>query len=325
MGHRVRWYLEGVVFEVTIRTLGGAFWLRPDAACKAIVEGVFGKALQLYKGVRLHAYDAQSNHLHYLLAASDPEQVPLFLDYVHGNIARQVNDLRGRTGVFWSRRGSVIAVLDDDAQIERLRYILAQGPASNLVASPVDWPGACSTPALLGDMTIPAVYRSLDERRRNARRPSPLPEADLEHDVAIELAPLPVFAELTAAELRAKHAALVADIVAEHKGNKVLGVKRLVTEDPDACTRNFVATDAPLCHAGHRTIRERFRAAYERFRGLYQEASARLRRHRTATKLDIQKQYPPGALVRPRWYIPAPPTIVHEWLRGVDDADLALA
>ncbi|MBK9034953.1 MAG: hypothetical protein IPL61_27435 [Myxococcales bacterium] len=68
--------------------------------------------------------------------------------------------MRGRTGVFWSRRGSVIAVLDDDAQIERLRYILAQGPASNLVASPADWPGASSTPALLGDMTIPADYRS---------------------------------------------------------------------------------------------------------------------------------------------------------------------
>ncbi len=104
MGHRVRWYVEEVVQEVTIRTLGGAFWLRPDAACKAIIEGVFGKALRLYPGIQLYAFDAQSNHLHYLFGARDPAEMPLFLDYVHSNIARQINKLRKREGVFWSRR-----------------------------------------------------------------------------------------------------------------------------------------------------------------------------------------------------------------------------
>ncbi len=79
---------------------------------------------------------------------SAPDQLPLFIDYVHGNIARQINALRGRAGTFWSRRGTVITVLDGDAQIDRLRYILAQGPAANLGASPTDWPGACSPPAL---------------------------------------------------------------------------------------------------------------------------------------------------------------------------------
>ncbi|MBK7077733.1 MAG: hypothetical protein IPH44_36095 [Myxococcales bacterium] len=92
-----------MLYEVTIRTLGGHFWLRPDPACRAIVDGVFGKALALYQAVRLYAYDAQSNHLHYLCSADDdPDQLPLFIDYVHGNIARQLNDLRDREGVFWS-------------------------------------------------------------------------------------------------------------------------------------------------------------------------------------------------------------------------------
>ncbi len=213
MAHRQRFYVARLLYEVTIRTLGGHFWLRPDPACRAIVDGVFGKALALYTAVRLYAYDAQSNHLHYLCSADDdPDQLPLFIDYVHGNIARQLNDLRDREGVFWSRRGSVIAVLDGDAQIDRLRYILAQGPKSNLVASPRDWPGACSTPALLGDMTVPAVYRSLDARRRNARRPNPRPDAELAHDVAITLTPLPVWADLSPDALRAKHVALVAEL-----------------------------------------------------------------------------------------------------------------
>ena len=331
MAHRQRWYVATMVYEVTIRALGGQFWLRPDPACRAIIDGVFGKALALYPAVRLHAYDAQSNHLHYLCsAAADPDQLPLFIDYVHGNIARQLNDLRGRDGVFWSRRGSVIAVLDGDAQIDRLRYLLAQGPKSNLVASPRDWPGACSTPGLLGDMTIPAVYRSLDARRRNARRPTPRPDAELEHDVAITLTPLPVWADLDAAALRAKHAALVADIEAEHAGAAVLGAAHLIAEDPDATpATKLERSAAPACHAVCARIRARFLAAYDTFRDLYKRASAHLRQLRKADTADIAAaipaSYPPGALVRPRWYIPAPDNLAATWLRGVDDADLALA
>jgi len=67
MGHRQRWYVINMVYEVTIRTLFGQFWLRPDPACRAIIDGVFGKALALYKAVRLHAYKAQSNHLHFVV------------------------------------------------------------------------------------------------------------------------------------------------------------------------------------------------------------------------------------------------------------------
>jgi hypothetical protein len=32
-----------------------------------------------------------------------------------------------------------------------------------------------------------------------------------------------------------------------------------------------------------------------------------------------------SAWVRPRWYIPAPASLAATWLRGLDDADLALA
>jgi REP element-mobilizing transposase RayT len=330
MGHRQRWYVTDLVYEVTIRTLFGQFWLRPDPACRAIIDGVFGKALALYKDVRLHAYDAQSNHLHYLCsAAADPDQLALFIDYVHGNIARQLNDLREREGTFWSRRASVIAVLDGAAQIDRLRYILAQGPKSNLVASPRDWPGACSTRALLGDMTIPAVYRSLDARRRNARRPNPRPDAELAHDVAITLAPLPVWADLDPAALRAKHAALVAEIEAEHAGATVLGVAHLIAEDPDATP----ATARALARARlPRLLRPRPRPLPRRLRHLPRPLQARLRAPAQAPTADsdeiaaaIAAHYPPGALVRPRWYIPAPDNLAATWLRGIDDADLALA
>lgn len=43
-GRRPRWYLPELVYEVTIRTLDGTFWLRPDPQSTAIVSGVFGRA-----------------------------------------------------------------------------------------------------------------------------------------------------------------------------------------------------------------------------------------------------------------------------------------
>lgn len=326
MGHRVRWYVTGVVNEVTIRTLGGAFWLRPDAACKAIIEGVFGKALRLYPSIRLYAYDVQSNHLHYLFAALDLEETPLFLDYVHSNIARQINKLRKREGVFWSRRGAVIAVVDGAAQIARLRYLLSQGPKSKLVASPKDWPGACSTPALLGDLKVRATYRSLDRLRRNAQLSQPRPEAELDEDVAFTLTPLPVWADLAPATRRAKVAELIAEIEVEYRADRVMGVKRLITQDPNATpTKKLKRSPMPACHSVCARIGRRFLEAYATFRDLYKQASDRLRHAKHATQLDILKQYPPGALVRSRWYIPAPANIAATWLRGIDDADRALA
>ena len=232
MAHRQRWYVMQVVFEVTIRTLGGKFWLRPDAACKAIIDGVFGKALQHYDGIQLHAYDAQSNHVHYLVSATVPAQLPLFLDFVHGNIARQINALRRRRGTFWSRRGAVIAVLDPKAQVARLRYLLAQGPAAGLVCSPTQWPGASSTRALLDDLRVPASYVSLDKQRRNAALSDPRPVDELAEDVSFDLTPLPAWAKLTADARRAKVAALIDEIETQHKGKTFLGARALRTQNP---------------------------------------------------------------------------------------------
>ncbi len=321
MAYRQRWYLTGTMVEVTIRTLGGKFWLRPDAACKAIIEGVFGKALKLYPGIQLHGYDAQSNHLHYLLSALDPEQVPLFLDYVHGNIARQLNKLRGRQGTFWSRRGAVIAVLDADAQVARLRYLLAQGPAAGLVPSPTQWPGASSTRALLDDMRVTATYTPLDKLRRNAALANPRPEGELAEDVSFELTPLPAWADLTAKARRAKVAALVDAIEDEHKGKTFLGARALRTQDPNRSPRKFRRTRMPPCHASSSQVRGRYLDAYRVFRDSYLRASQRLRADPAASRTEIQRLYPPGSLARPGWYIPTPANFQRPWEVGPSDAD----
>lgn len=325
MAHRMRWYLRGVVLEVTIRTLQGTFWLRPDPACRAIIEGVFGKALSLYKGIRLHVYDAQSNHLHYLLTATEPAQVPLFLDYVHGNIARQINKLRGRTGVFWSRRGAVIAVIDEAAQRDRFQYVVGQGTAAGLVVSPKEWPGASSTAALLGDMRVTARYTSLDATRRNTGLKRPKPASELAEDVSFTLAPLPAWAHLGPEALRARHADVVAGIVRQHRrrAGTVLGAAAVCRQSPDRTPKTFARSPMPRCHASSRAARRRFDEAYRVFRNAYVRAAESLRTDPKASRAEVQRLYPPGSLARPHWYIPAPEGALPPWHRGHDDADVA--
>ncbi|MBK7078564.1 MAG: hypothetical protein IPH44_40495 [Myxococcales bacterium] len=320
MAHRIRWYLPLMLLEVTIKTLEGRFWLRPDPRCRAIVLGVFGKALKHYPGVRLHGFETPSNHLHYLVSATEPAQLPLFLDFVHANIARQINQLRQRTGPFWSRRGMVIAVVDDDAQIARLRYLLAQGPKAGLVASPKDWEGASSTPALLGDMALPATYTSLDVRRRNAKRARPLPEEELGESVPIRLAPLPVWEKRSAKALRAAHEQLVASIEQEYAHTKPRGAKWVRSQSPDERPADVERSAAPLCHASTLAAVQRYRTAYRTFRDHYRRATSHDSKQREPAKRAFCSAYPHGALARARFYIAPPTAFVLPWQLGPDAA-----
>lgn len=295
MGHPLRQYLPSMMYEVTIRVMQGRYLLRPDRQTRAIVLTVIARALRLFQAVRLHAFDCQSNHLHQLLSSTDGESIAAYLCYVHGNIARRVGRLRGWTGPFWGRRGRVIPVLDDAAAIGRLRYVIAQGVAAGLVSSPRDWPGASSTPALLGEMSIRVET------------------AEAQEEVVV-LTPIAAWAGLTPELLRARHAAIVSDIEREHVGRRVAGVAQLVVQDPFHAPPVFESTRAPDCHGSTQEICERFRIAYRRFREAFWAAAARVRqwlsRLPSGESVDAsagealrrRAGFPEGSWPRPRWY-----------------------
>jgi hypothetical protein len=102
----------------------------------------------------------------------------------------------------------------------------------------------------------------------------------------------PVWADLGPAALLAKHAALVAEIEAEHAGAAVLRADHLIAEDPAATpATKLERSPAPASHAFCARGRDRFLAAYATFRDRYLRASERLRKLATAG---------PPALLRPR-------------------------
>src|SRR5262245_31582865 len=124
MGHPLRWFFPGVVYEITTRVCQERFLLRPSPAIREIILGVIGRAQQLYD-VRLHGFNYLSNHGHQLASADDGEQFVAFLCHVNGNIARKVGREHGWTGPFWGRRARAIPVLDEIAQVDRLKYVMA--------------------------------------------------------------------------------------------------------------------------------------------------------------------------------------------------------
>ncbi|MGH3861860.1 transposase [Actinokineospora sp.] len=134
--------------EVTMRTVHGRLLLRPSRAVNDLIVGVIGRAQRRY-GMRLHALAVLGNHWHSLMSPDSPQQLAAFVDYVAGNIAREVGRLHEWREKFWARRyRSIVVSHEEEAQAGRLEYILGQGVREGLVERPHQWPGVHCAVAL---------------------------------------------------------------------------------------------------------------------------------------------------------------------------------
>jgi hypothetical protein len=282
MPNPLRQHMPNVVYECTSRTIQGRFLLRPSAHLRRRMIGILAAAADLYPLVELHAFTVLSNHWEFLASCVCAEEFSLYTGYVNGNFARECGRAHAWTGPFWGRRVRVIPCLDDTATIDRLRYCIAQGAKEGLVASPLDWPGAAAVPALVGDMTLVGerVDRDALRRAREAAQRSgntqAVCEADYTRITILQLTRLPVFRALDASALRARHVALLDDVIAlaaaERAGRPPLGIAAVLRQDPHAAPANFIATPAPPCHASSAQIR----CAFLRLRGAFTLAYRRV-------------------------------------------------
>jgi REP element-mobilizing transposase RayT len=257
MPHPLRWFFPGVVYEITTRTTQSRFLLRPSARARARIHGVLGRALKLYD-VQIHAFAVMSNHWQVLASASCGDQFSSFMGYVNSNIAREMGRLHHWAGPFWGRRARPIPCLDDLSTIDRLRYCIAQGTKEGLVESPLQWPGASSTSALIGDMTITGEWVDRDRLRPALRaaskHPQTIPDIETEHthEISFPLTPLPCWAGLAPAALREKHQGLIDDVLAathDARGQRpFLGVAAVLSTNPHDAPHDSDCSPAPACH-----------------------------------------------------------------------------
>ncbi len=204
----IRYYNPALLFEVTARTIGGAFLFDPvihhgfAAAFNAIIA-----IAQKKHGIRIYAYFAMSNHYHGIFGADNPDSFADFLCDVHGNMARYANRVQGRIGPVFNGRCDVTPIIAGDKCLsDRIAYIMGQAIKVDRHWTLDNWPGANTNRALLyGEPVVGKHFarhrKTLDARRKDG------PKADEAYtsEQVVAVSPPPGWEALPEPELRARY------------------------------------------------------------------------------------------------------------------------
>jgi len=240
-----------------------------------------------------------SNHFHLLLWVEDAQRLAKFMEYLNGNLAREVSRSTGWSDKIWSRRYQAVVISDEEEiQIARLKYILSHGVKEILVAKAEQWPGVhCVTPLLTG-AAVEGIWfdRTLEYNARLRREDFEARRYAFPQEVI--LSPLPCWKHLDAEAYRFKISQLVLEIDStarqerEAKGVKPLGPKAILAQKPFDRPEAPKKSPAPLFHAFRRKARKALWEAYAWFVAAFREAAEKLRAGDFTAKFPIGS-FPP--------------------------------
>jgi REP element-mobilizing transposase RayT len=304
MARRLRYIPPGgALVEITCRTIQGRLLLRPSAGMNDIIRGVLARAARL-AGLAVHAPVFLSNHYHLLVSVTDAQQLAEFMNYLNSNLAREAGRLVGWREKFWGRRFQAVIISDEEeAQVARLSYVLAQGVKEGLVSSPFDWPGVHCAQALTEGTALSGQWhdRTLESRAR--RKGLPIEPQDFMEQEELELTPLPCWSSLTPEETRARVRQMIEEIEADARlqqketGKAPLGADAVCRQDPHHEPNRIKKGPAPLVHAVAPAVRRSLRKAYFAFREAYRYAAHRLRTGATDFEFPVGA-FPPRLPIR---------------------------
>ncbi len=271
--------------EITSRTLHGRFLMCPSEKVNDLILGVLGRAQAMY-GVALHAFCFLSNHFHLLGTVSSAQQMSLFTGFLKGNLAKEIGRLQDWRETFWGRRYHSASVKETEQdQVRRFLYILDNGCKEGLVASPLEWPGVSSAPALYrGETTMQGTWydRTAQYRAQLRGEHKLFPSTETVH-----LTPLPFLQERSVDEQRAFYVDAVREIelktahMHQENGTTPLGARAIRRQKPHNKPKAFKASPAPIIHAANP---EDFWAMYNARKAKvadYRDAARRLKRGET--------------------------------------------
>jgi len=282
MGHPLRYIVGPTLVEVTTRTLEGRFLLTPGGKANELILGVLGKGLVDHPDIELHGYVFLSNHYHLLLTTPDAPTLSSFMRFFNGNVAREINRLRERTGPLWHRRYRSISVLDDVSAVRRLKYLLRHGVKEDLVETPEQWPGASGLSTLLTGDPRCGTWYDRSARFHAIRRGEDVTKQAYATEYEVPLEPLPCWAGEDEEKRRQRLREIVRDI-AERGRQRTrerklppLGVHAILAQTPERRPARTKRSTAPFVHAASKDLARRFREAYAQFVRSFREATARL-------------------------------------------------
>jgi REP element-mobilizing transposase RayT len=283
------------LISITNRTIQGRYLLLPGPVFNDIFLGILGRAQRQHE-IQICAFWVMSSHFHLLLIADDGQSVAGFMRDLQSKLAREVNRLTGWRGTVFERRYDLAVVTEEEqAQVERLRYLLGQGVEANLVERILDWPGAHCAAALLDGTTLEGHW--FDRTREYAARNQ---GEDFDpHDFAttetVELTPIPCWGHLAPDAYRRCVQALVDDLDSQAArarkaaGIQVLGVAAVLAQDPQYRPTKLDRSPAPLVHAATKAARKFFYEIYADFVNAFRIATEALRRG------ERDAPFPPGS------------------------------
>lgn len=183
---------------------------------------------------------------------------------------------------FWGRRYRAIVVSDEeDAQLERLVYLLSHGVKEGLVERPHQWPGLHCAAALVGSGVLEGTWFDRTGFYRARRHGGDVTAREFTETERIVFSPLPCWADLDPSSRHNKVAALLRDIVErarrQRAGRPVLGKRAILAQHPHDAPLHCDRSPAPLVHAASRAVRVMLRTAYYEFVAAFREAAHRLR------------------------------------------------
>jgi REP element-mobilizing transposase RayT len=284
-------YEAEIPYFLTIRCLQGRLFLRPSERTNEIVGGVLARSVRL-AGVELFAFVFASNHLH-LLVRAPRSNVSQFMQHLLTNLSKKVGSIVGWRGAFWERRYSAEAVLDDEALLGRIRYILSHGVKEGYVASCREWPGLSSLATMLDDQ--PRRYRwfhwSDRWKERKAGKPCDRFDERCTRGEELVLAPVPLPAFRDASSRRLTLESMLQGIeehgAAKHK--HFLGRDWVLAQRPQHRPQRPARTPRPLCHTSSMQLLDEYREKVRTYTTLFRTASPRWRAG------DFTAAFPAGA------------------------------
>ncbi len=304
MGRPLRRQAPGQYYLITSRCHQARFFLRPDRSLNHAVLEWLTRAQHRFPELRILAVCVLSNHLH-LVVHDRKGQLAAWASYFLGNLARAVNRLRGRSGVFFERRYAAEPILDDEALVDRLVYTVTNPVAAGLCRRSDQWPGIVLFARGSRRQEIPVSWTDRDRERRErarTRHRGEAPPGSETFRVDSHLVIDPMVTERGGsgdAGLMVGIEAREGELAAERgqAGLRPLGRSRVLSQSWHAAPRHPKRGRRPLCHAADPALRERFREAFRAFVDLYREASERLREGVSTAFPDWS--FPPGSpLVR---------------------------
>lgn len=277
MARPVRMYQAGEIYLVTARCFQRRNLLRPSNETKEVLGGVLARAVRRY-GVEVFVFSFLSNHMHLVLRAPD-ENLPRFMQYLMANISKKVGALVGWRGAFWERRYSASPILDDEALLERVRYVLSHGPKEGLVRRCHQWPGLSALPFMLDGQ--PRRFHWFNWTRRasgNSRRET---RARLDHrwaeaeELRLAKLPHPALQAQSALTSFLRRAVRAIEEQAARQHGTFLGRTGVLRQRPHTRSAPTQRRPRPPCHTTIPALRKAFLERYRAFASAFRKASAR--------------------------------------------------